>query len=350
MNGDRHLRLPTGPLRLPAFLPDGTSGVVRGIDADDLRGAGTPGLMMNVFHLMQRPGQTTIKALGGLHRMAGWDRPIVTDSGGFQAFSLLRDQPKRGSVTDRGLTVRPEGRDRDFKLGPEKSVRLQLQFGADVVTCLDDCTHVDEAPEAQESSVERTIRWARAGRREFDRHVDPDDPQRPLLMAVVQGGGDLDLRRRCAESLLEIGFDAYGYGGWPLKEGALLRDVLAYTRELIPPEFPMHALGVGHPPSVAEVAAMGYDLADSSLPTRDARRGRLYRFADGEPKSFEHLYIGDDRHRKVDEPIEEGCDCHTCRTATRGYLHHLFAIRDALGPRLATIHNLRLMSRLMARL
>ena len=233
------LSLASGTVALPAFLPDATLGVVRSVDSTDLESVGVEAVVMSVFHLMQKPGSSTIAALGGLHRMAGWTRPIVTDSGGFQAYSMIRQNAKFGSIGDNGLRFKPEGSDRDFQLTPEKSIQLQLAYGGDIVVCLDDCTHVQDSDAEQQLSVERTVRWARRCKEEFVRQIGQPNRRketaRPLLYGVVQGGGDPVLRRRCAEELLEIGFDGYGYGGWPLDaEGNLVREMLALCRDAIP--------------------------------------------------------------------------------------------------------------------
>ncbi|HEY65120.1 MAG TPA: tRNA guanosine(34) transglycosylase Tgt [Caldilineae bacterium] len=348
------LRLPHGTLRLPVFLPDATLGVVRALDSTDLERCGVQAVVMNTFHLMQRPGTSTIQALGGLHAMCGWRRPIVTDSGGFQAYSLIRQNPRYGRLTDRGILFRAESTGRKFNLTPEKSVQLQLRYGADIVICLDDCTHADDPLDVQRESVQRTIAWAKRGKEAFQRFIEQrqwSEGERPLLFAVIQGGRSRELRRQCAEALLEIGFDGFGYGGWPLDaEGNLLVDMIAYTRELVPPDLPMHALGVGHPASVVQCVRLGYDLFDSAMPTRDARHGRLYMFT-ADPNLgftgewFTYLYINDDKHIKSDEPISPFCDCLCCTRYSRGYLHHLFKINDALFLRLATIHNVRFMTR-----
>lgn len=317
-------------------------------------------LVMNTYHLMQRPGSSTIRALGGLHAMTGWRRPIVTDSGGFQIYSLIRQNPKLGTLGDRGATFTPDG-ERRFTLTPEKSIQLQLGYGADVLICLDDCTHADDPPAEQLRSVRRTIDWARRSKATLDRLADETGvagPDRPLLFAVIQGGADPDLRRRCAEELLTIGFDGYGYGGWPLDgRGNLLTDMLALTRELIPPAVPLHALGIGHPANVAACVRMGYPLFDSAMPTRDARNGRLYAFTTDDPAAigrgdgwFEYVHPGDLRHVKAAGPVSARCDCHACSTYSLGYLHHLFKLGDGLYARLATIHNLRFMAQLMERL
>ncbi len=349
----RQLSLAHGDLRLPAFLPVATLGVVRAVDSRDLERAGVEGLVMNTFHLMQRPGSSTIRVLGGLHRMTGWNGPIVTDSGGFQAYSLISENPRNGRITDNGVVFRHPG-GRRFQLTPEKSVQLQLAYGADVVICLDDCTHPDAPQEVQEAAVRRTVAWAKRCRDELERGLaHREGRRRPLLFGVIQGGASLELRRRCAESLLELGFDGYGYGGWPLDaEGRLLREVIEYTRELVPRTLPMHALGIGHPANVVACARMGYDLFDSAMPTRDARHARLYALSasssSGEWLRF--VYAGDARHVKVEAPVDTGCDCACCERYSLGYLHHLFKLGDPLFPRLATIHNLRTMTRLTAML
>jgi queuine tRNA-ribosyltransferase len=352
------LDLPHGCLELPAFLPDATAGVVRSVDATDLEACGVQALVMNTFHLTQRPGSSTVQALGGLHRMSGWSRPIITDSGGFQAYSLIRQNSNFGSISDRGILFRPEGSDRKFQLTPEKTIQLQMSYGSDVVIALDDCTHVDATYDVQKQAVERTVKWAKRCKSEFDRLLhnrrDTGSAPRPLLFGVVQGGGFLDLRKQCAEQLLDVGFDGFGFGGWPLDaKGHLLLDIIAYTRELVPRHLPMHALGVGHPASVAECARAGYTLFDSAMPTRDARHGRLYVFtSQANPLQtppdawFAFLYPTDDRYIKSDRPISPLCDCLACTRYSLGYLHHLHKIGDSLFLRLATIHNLRFMSTL----
>jgi queuine tRNA-ribosyltransferase len=342
---------------MPVFMPDATLGVVRAVDATELLGCKIQALVMNTFHLMQHPGSSTIQALGGLHKMSAWPRPIITDSGGFQAYSLIQQHSKFGSINEDGITYKPEGSNRKFHLTPEKTIQLQMSYGADVVMCLDECTHVDAALEMQEISVQRTIAWARRCKKEFLRQVNQKrlaENQRPLLFAVVQGGGSLELRKRCANELLEIGFDGFGYGGWPLDgQGRLLTDIITYTRELVPRQFPMHALGIGHPANVADCAKIGYGLFDSAMPTRDARHFRLYSFTSMsglQDKWFSYMYVNDDKYIKSDAPVSHFCDCLCCANYSLGYLHHLFKISDTLFYRLATVHNLRFMTQLTERL
>jgi len=345
-----------GAIATPAFLPDATRGFVRGLAADDLERCGAPALVMSTFHVMQNPGSSVVRALGGVHGLAAWRGPILTDSGGFQIYSLVREQPKRGSIAERGITFQPEGAPRPFRLTAEKTVTLQVGFGADIVVCLDDCRHADDSEADHRISVERTIRWGREGRRAFDR-IAPHE-RRPLLFAVIQGGASKALRQYCAEELLAIGFDGFGFGGWPLDAaGDLLVDTLAWTRELVPAPLPLHALGIGHPESIVRAAAMGYALFDSALPTRDARQGRLYHVQEGleqvdlrQPGWFDRIYLRDEKQARARGPIDEGCSCPACARFSLAYLHHLFRNDDAQVARLATLHNLTFMARLTARL
>ncbi len=357
-----HLQLSQGQLKFPIFMPDATLGVVRSVDSSDLVQCGIQAVVMNTFHLMQRPGSSTIQALGGLHNMSAWPRPIMMDSGGFQAYSLIQQNPKFGSINDDGITFKPTGSERKFHLTPEKTIQLQLSYGADIVVCLDECTHVDAPLKVQELSVKRTIDWARRCNNEFQRlvlqkRISPE--HQPRLFAVIQGGGYYELRKQCADALLEIGFDGFGYGGWPLdNQGNLLTDIITYTRELVPPQFPMHGLGIGHPSNIVTCSHIGYDMFDSAMPTKDARHGRLYIFnydssaphAGLEGDWFSYIYVNDDKYFKSDIPVSRFCDCLLCANYSLGYLHHLFKINDSLFLRLATIHNLRFMTQLMERL
>ncbi len=359
MDFPKTLNLKSGILELPQYLPDATFGQVRAVDSAATASCGIQALMMNTFHLMQKPGASTVKSLGGLHRFSGWEKAIFTDSGGFQAYSLIRQNSKFGKLTDNGISFLPESGERKFQLTPEKCIQLQISFDSEVIFCLDDCTHVDDPRSEQEKSVERTIRWAQRCRIEFDRLMDEkkiSSNLRPKLFGVVQGGNSPELRRRCAEALLETGFDGYGYGGWPLDEGgSLVEDMIALTRELIPSEFPVHALGIGHPPFIARCAVMGYGLFDSAMPTRDARHGRLYRFKFiPEPSQlaksadwFEYVYATDKRYIKSPDAVEDSCGCPLCQTYSLGYLRHLYKLNDILYQRLATQHNLCFMARLM---
>ena len=354
------LEVPRGTLAVPTFLPDATRAGVRGVSSDDLRRIGIEGVVVNAFHLLRRPGARVIQAAGGIHRFMDWDRPILSDSGGFQIWSLIRQDPNRGVIRDNEVIFREPSTGEKWTLTPEKVIGLQLQLGSDIVVCLDDCTDA-EAPEAeQERSVERTIAWARRCRDELDLQMaQRRDAVAPRIFAVVQGGNIESLRRQCAAALAEIGFDGYGFGGWPLAaDGTLLAEPLRWAAETLPADAPKHALGIGRADHVVAAFALGYSIFDCALPTRDARHGRLYAFKPGwasrRPSPGDDFYravrIHDARHRIDHTPIEEGCDCPVCERHTAAYLHHLFKVGDLSAERLATLHNLRFYVRLFENL
>jgi queuine tRNA-ribosyltransferase len=356
----RSLHIRGKTLELPVFMPDATYGYVRSLSSADLREVSLPILMMNAFHLMQKPGSTVINTLGGLHRMAAWSGLIMTDSGGFQAYSLIRQNAKFGSLGDKGIIFYPEASSRKLLLTPEKSIQLQMSYGSDILVCLDDCTHVNASRAEQEASVTRTLAWAARAKSSYLAQLRSrkwSEEERPLIFAVIQGGGELDLRRRCAEGLLEIGFDGFGFGGWPLDEDSrLLTDILEYTRSLIPREFPIHALGIGHPAGIAASYRLGYEMFDCALPTRDARHGRLFTWSKSDPilsadgDWLKFRYINSEENFRDTGPISPDCDCECCRDYAMAYLFHLYRMRDPGYMRLATKHNLRFMTRLIERL
>ena len=327
----RRLDTAHGALRLPAFLPDATRGVVRTLAPDDLAAAGVKALMVNCLHLARAPGTQTIARVGGLHAFMGWRGPLAADSGGFQALSMAGVR-----VTDRGLSVTGGGSGR-LHLTPERTVRRQLQLGVDIAFCLDHCPRPDADYAAHRESVRRTVLWSAACRHELARAAETGAAV-PLLFAVVQGGPHRDLRAGCVEELLALGFDGLGFGGWPITDGRL-DDMVRVVAELTPAEVPLHGLGIGSLGALREAAAAGYTLFDCVLPTRDARHGRLY---DDGGRS---VSIRDERFARRQEAAVEGCDCAACRNFPAAYLHHLFRIGDALGQRLASIHNLRVYSR-----
>ena len=353
-----------GRLQLPVYFPDATRGVVRTVDSQDLEGCGVQGLVVNAFHLSTKPGASLIKQAGGMHRFMDWRRPIASDSGGFQLMSMIRENPRYGTITRRGVHFTDlDGNRKKTLFTPERSIRLQFDLGADLVICLDDCPSPDASLQEVEVSVKRTIEWAERCRAEFDRQLeirgqrDSGRPgSRPLLFGVVQGGYDRQMRARCAEGLLPLAFDGFGFGGWPISpDGDLALDILTYTAELTPDAQPRFALGVGKPEHIVRCYLAGWRIFDCVLPTRDARRGRLYVFSGDSldevdlrsPSFYRFLYIRDEKHRREQQPISAACDCPCCRNYSLSYLHHLFDIGDPLGLRLATLHNLRFYTQLM---
>ena len=344
-----------GRVPFPTFFPDATRAVVKALDAMDLESCRVSALMVNVFHLSNIPGTQIISQIGGVHRYMGWERPIASDSGGFQLFSLLWSNKKYGSISSRGFVYRDADGKGKKLFTPKKSIQQQLRMGADILFCLDHCTHPDAPTDIQVQSVQNTIKWAYECKEEFERALDYKkfDTLRPKLFAVVQGGQIPELRSKCADALLQIGFDGYGFGGWPIDEDGRLVEMVYRVAELLPQDTPKHALGIGKPENIVAAWRAGYTTFDSSLPTRDARLRRLFIACDlknplpNDGTFYKYLYIGDDKHRREDEPIDPGCSCLCCRRYSRAYLHHLFHVKDCLAYRLATLHNLYFFYRLM---
>jgi len=345
------LKVIHGEITLPTFLPDGTNGIVRSLDFTDLNNIGVQGIVMNAYHLMRNPGTDVIKTLGGLHKFINWDRVILTDSGGFQIFSLIRENPKFGTIREEKIIFRPSS-EKKITLTPEKCIQAQFNYGTDIMMSLDYCTHPDDPYEVNKTSVESTIRWAKNSKKEYENLVRikyKDTERRPLIFGIIQGGNDKNLRRQCAEALLEIGFNGYGFGGWPFdKKGNLVANILKYTAELMPDDLPKYAMGIGKPENIVICAKMGYNLFDCVVPTREARHGKLYVFntedislLDIEKEDFyENIFIRDKKYIRDNSTISDTCNCYCCRNFSRAYLHHLFDIEDCLASRLATIHNL----------
>lgn len=342
-----------GTVMLPSFFPDGTKGVVKTADSIDLENAGVEGLVINTYHLMIAGLEEKIETIGGIHRLMGWKRPVITDSGGFQVMSLIHKDKSLGKMTDEGAIFKFPGFPK-IKLSPEKSIQMQIKLGADILICLDDCTKPDQKLSEQESSVERTIVWALRCKSEFDKltHLSK---KRPLLFAVIQGGNNRKLRKFCAEKLVEIGFDGYCFGGFPVdKNGKFLKSIMQYVASFLPEDKVKYAMGIGNPQNIIDCVGMGYNLFDCVIPTREARHQKLYIFDRKVTKKnifgkklYSTINIGAGRYNQSLEPISKYCDCHTCKHFSRAYLHHLFKIKDSSAYRLATIHNLRFYSMLM---
>ena len=346
---------PHGEIALPAFFPDATYGTVRATGMTAVESTGTPGMVMNTYHLYNRPGARLIKSLGGLHRFTGWDKAILTDSGGFQLFSLIRENPAYGEIRRNEIVFRPERGNEKMTFTPEKCVQSQLQFGSDIMMALDVCTHPDDPMDVQHQSVDSTIRWGARCREEYDRQTKRMD-KKPLLFGIVQGGADSELRMQCGRELEQIGFDGYGFGGWPLdSEGSMRYDILKAAADAMPDNKVKYAMGLGRPEEIVKLTQMGYTLFDCVIPTREARHQRLYAFKSGmdnpqgvrEDSFYNFIYILDDKHCRDDRPVDESCDCELCRRYPRAYLHHLFKMGDSQAYELATTHNLRFYARLM---
>ena len=324
---------------------------MRCVDSTDLAHCNVAGVVMNSYHLLSKPGLGVLRHFGGAHAFCGWNGPILTDSGGFQAFSLIRENPKYGEIRKNELIFRRENGEKTT-LSPEKCIQAQFACGSDVMMCLDYCTHPDDSYAVTAESVELTVDWAKKCKAEYERQLAerkiPYD-RRPLLFAIIQGGVFRDLRAQCVGALTGAGFDGYGFGGWPVSSGGeLIEDILEYTAGLMPDGAVKYAMGVGKPDGVIKCAKMGYNLFDCVIPTRDARHYRLYTLGDG--LDCGAYYMLDEKYARDDRPVSQNCGCPACRGYSRAYLRHLARAGDPLAWRLATMHNLRFYSDLTERI
>ncbi|MBI4234442.1 MAG: tRNA guanosine(34) transglycosylase Tgt [Chloroflexi bacterium] len=325
------LATPRGAVPTPAFMPVASQGSVKALAPEEVRGCGTSILLANTYHLYLRPGVEVIQRLGGLHRFMGWDGPILTDSGGYQVFSLgeLRQ------VTEDGVLFASHLDGSRHLLSPEDVIRYQEALGADLITCLDHCLPYPADEEATRSALERTLRWARRCQEAHAGHEG-------VLLGILQGGHSKHLRQSGAAALTALGFAGYAVGGLSVGEPkALMYETAAFSAELLPKGQLRYLMGVGSPEDLVECVGLGYDLFDCALPTRVARTGALY-------TPTGRVDVTASRFREQEGPVQEGCDCYTCTRFSAAYLHHLFKARELLAYRLATLHNLRFYQRLMA--
>lgn len=328
------LRFPRGVVETPAFMPVGTYGTVKGVLPAQLRELGAQIILGNTFHLYLRPGLEVIGAHGGLHRFACWDGPILTDSGGFQVFSLAH----RRRISERGVTFQAPTDGRQVFLGPEESMRIQRVLDSDIVMIFDECTPYPARLETARASMELSLRWAERSKRA---HVGNDNDA--ALFGIVQGGVYPQLRTRSVEGLLRIGFDGYAIGGLAVGEPEAERNaMLEHTCPQLPADRPRYLMGVGRPEDLVEAVARGVDMFDCVMPTRNARNGHFF-------TSTGTVRIRNARHADDLRPIEEGCGCLACRGGySRAYLRHLDRCNEMLGPILGTLHNLWYYQKLMA--
>jgi queuine tRNA-ribosyltransferase len=321
---------PHGPVEMPAFMPVGTLAAVKGIEVEQIRATGSRMILANTYHLSLRPGEEVVKALGGLHRFSGWDGPILTDSGGFQLFSLAH----RTVVTEQQAVFRSHIDGREVELSPERAVAIQEALGSDVAMVLDHVVGLPNAPEVVRDATERTVRWARRCRRVATRTDQ-------ALFGIVQGGLDVELRAECARQLAEMDFAGYAVGGLSVgEEPPEMYRVLDATVPHLPADRPRYLMGVGRPIDLVEAIARGVDLFDCVMPTRNGRNAMAFT-EDG------CLRLRNAQYERDDRPLEAGCPCPACRRS-RGYLRHLFMAGEMLGPILLSIHNLTYYQRLLA--
>lgn len=346
---------------LPVFFPDATRGVIKTIDTSDLESTKTLGILVNTYHLYRELGNEVIKIFGGIQKFMNWNGATISDSGGFQVMSIVKKNPNSGSVIDKGVIFR-ESKRRKIIFTPEKSIDFQMNLNCDMVVVLDDFTDPNSTYKEAKDSVERTIRWAKRSKDEFlkvckEKKINKKD--RPYILGVIQGGKYQDLRKYCIEKLVKIGFDGFGYGGWPINaEGNFDYKSAETIVKYSPKNYLLYGLGIGKPEEIVKCANLGFDIFDCVLPTRDARHKRLYVYnADSidnvniDSPNFYSFYVPDkEKYFKDDSPVSTACDCLLCRKYSKAYLSHLFRMKDLTALRLATIHNLRFYSILMEKL
>jgi queuine tRNA-ribosyltransferase len=324
------LNLAHGTVQTPVFMPVGTYATVKAVTPDELKAAGTQVVLGNAFHLWLRPGLEVVAAHGGLHRFMGWNAPILTDSGGFQVFSL----GKLRKISEQGVKfASPINGDRLF-LTPEESMRIQRVLNADIVMIFDECTPYPAERKQAADSMQLSLHWAARSKQ-----AHGDNPN--ALFGIVQGGMYEDLRDASLAELVNIGFDGYAIGGLSVGEPKTeMHRILAHTAPRLPEVKPRYLMGVGTPEDIVQAVQLGIDMFDCVMPTRNARHGILFtRFGD--------MRIRNARYRSDTAPVDETCPCHACRNFSRAYLHHLMRCGEILGARLATLHNLYYYQQLM---
>lgn len=324
------LTTPHGTLQTPAFMPVGTQGTVKGVEVGLLRDTGAQMILGNTYHLAIRPGEEVVRKLGGLHAFSGWDGPILTDSGGFQVFSLA----SKTKVTDHGVVFQSHVDGRRMEMTPERSIEIQQALGSDIMMVLD---HVVELPNEQaviRDAMQRTIEWAKRSR-------DTPVGDHQAKFAIVQGGLDEQLRVECAEALVALDFPGYAVGGLSVGEPPPeMYRILDATCPALPTGKPRYLMGVGRPEDLVEAIARGVDMFDCVMPTRNGRNA--YAFTDQGTKKLRNA-----KYIEETDPLEEGCPCPACQRSL-GYLRHLFVAGEMLGPILLSIHNLTYYQRLVA--
>jgi len=352
-------------IELPDFYPDATRAVIRGLESQDIKNAGINGIIVNTYHLLSQPGADVIGEIGGVKKLMNYDGTVISDSGGFQMFSLIHKNKSLGKIDrDSGVTFNLHSKSgkKIYNITPEKCIQIQFDLGTDIMIVLDYFTPFGANPDEIARSVTWTTEWAARCKEEFLKQCQKrglDDSTRPLLFGVVQGAHDFKERERSAIELEKIGFDGYGLGGWTFDStGKFDLSIIEHVASVTPDSKPKYGLGVGTPQDLVDCIAFGYGIFDCVLPTRDARHKRFYRFNkepslinnifDEEKESwYEYLYIAREKYIADTSPISEYCDCYTCKNYSLAYLNHLFKIDDTLAFRLATIHNLRFYSQVI---
>jgi queuine tRNA-ribosyltransferase len=322
-----------GIVDTPVFMPCGTQATVKGLTPSQLEEAGVRVILGNTYHLALRPGDAVIAEMGGLRRYMAWNGPILTDSGGYQIYSLASSR----RINDESAVFRSHIDGALLELSPERAVEIQENLDSDIAMCLDECPPFGTPGEYVREAVRRTVLWAERSRAH---HKKPEQ----ALFGIVQGGTDTDLRRECAAQLIKLDFAGYALGGFSVGETTVqMLSALAPTTTVLPTDRPRYLMGVGRPEDIVEAVACGVDMFDCVLPTRNGRNASAFTF-DGP------IRLRNARFKRDPEPIESGCSCYACRNFSRAYVHHLFLAAEMLGPTLLSLHNVAFYCRLMTQI
>lgn len=350
-----------GEVPTPFFMPDATRASVRGLTTDQLRNAGVHPMVVNTYHLMLQPGADFLHKHGGVHRFMDWDGPLLSDSGGYQVYSLIHKNPKLGRITEEGAQFRSVLDGSKHLLTPEKAMQIQFSIGTDMMVVLDDPRPPQAKYSVHEAAVERTLRWAQLCMNEFTKQCDERDltnATRPLLFCVVQGGPYVELRERCAHGLTMITgerrdgtkqeWDGYGFGGRHIdSEGVFMDDIISATAAAIPENKARFALGIGNPGDIVRCYSHGWDMFDCVIPTREGRHGRIFTWTNRQADLlsgeafYETINIMNATHLDDFGPLDASCSCYACTHYSRAYLKHLFRVNEPLGAQMASLHNLQ---------
>ncbi len=360
------LQTKSGVIITPFFMPDATRGFVRSLGNNDLRSLVMGPMVVNTFHLYLQPGLEVIKKAGGVHKFMQWKGSLLSDSGGYQIFSLIHKNSQMGKITDQEVIFRSPLDGSKHILTPEKSIQIQFDLGVDMMVCLDDPPPNNLGREKISQAVERTISWAKRCKIEYKKQIEErklSEAKRPLIFGVIQGGKYLDLRKHCTQKLVKIGFDGYGFGARHIDEkGNLMEKIVKATAEFIPSESLRFALGVGTPQDIVKMYSWGWDMFDCVIPTREGRHGKLFlrksnfQFPISNDKKnikdsfYKTININNGKFQNDFSPVDPHCDCELCQNYSRSYLHHLFKVKEASAWRLASIHNLKFYADLMKKL
>lgn len=339
-----------GEIQTPFFMPIATKGAVKGVTPAELKELGAQIVLGNTYHLYLRPGTELLKQAGGLHKFMNWDGPILTDSGGYQVFSL----GKMRKIKPEGVEFRSHLDGQKIMLTPEDSVKAQLDFGSDIIMVLDECVPYPCEYDYAKESVALTTEWAKRSKDVLRLTSNVKCKTSPLLFGIVQGSVYEDLRRQSAKDLIALDFDGYAIGGLAVGEPEEKKlEVLDCTIPLLPEDKPRYLMGEGRPEGILEAVKRGVDMFDCVIPTRNARHGNLFvglELDSLDAVEYEMLRINNEQHREDLSPLDKDCDCYTCQNFTRAYLRHLFMTGDHLGKRLATLHNVRFYMKMMKRM